>query len=55
MDQTAKDLLLKTIIRMPEWVRHDLAGKDAATRLRAEESLAAMLIAAVEQDVPLAD
>jgi hypothetical protein len=52
MDQTAKDLLLKAVTRLPEWIRHDLTVKDPATRRQAEESLAAMLIAAIESEMP---
>ena len=48
MDQAAKDLLLKTVARMPEWIRQDLTAKDSIVRVRAEESLAVMLIAALE-------
>ncbi|WP_298090147.1 DUF6771 family protein [uncultured Sphingomonas sp.] len=33
--------------RAPEWVRHDLVAKDAGTRERAEEALAAMIAAAL--------
>jgi hypothetical protein len=43
MEQTTRDALLKAIARLPDWIRHDLATKDAALRVRAEESLAAML------------
>ncbi|WP_375429424.1 hypothetical protein [uncultured Sphingomonas sp.] len=32
--------------RLPEWVRTDLASKDASARERAEETLAAMIVAA---------
>jgi hypothetical protein len=38
------------VSRTPEWIRHDLAAKDAAARLRAEETLAAMIAAAVSGD-----
>jgi hypothetical protein len=48
MDQTAKDALNNALARMPEWLRHDLAAKENAVRLRAEESLAAILIAALD-------
>ncbi len=44
MDQTTRDALLKTVSRMPDWIRHDLAVKDASLRIRAEESLVAMLL-----------
>lgn len=55
MDQTAKDLLLKAVTRLPEWIRHDLMSKDPVTRRQAEESLTAMLIAAVESEHPVAE
>ena len=42
MDDEMKAILLGVIERAPEWIRHDLAAKDAATRARAEETLAAM-------------
>ena len=32
---------------MPEWVRHDLASKDARIRVRAQETLAAIIAAAL--------
>lgn len=35
------------VTRLPQWVRTDLASKDASARARAEETLAAMVIAAV--------
>ncbi|MBB4087299.1 DUF6771 family protein [Sphingomonas carotinifaciens] len=34
--------------RAPEWVRHDLMAKDAGTRERAEDALAAMIAAALQ-------
>jgi hypothetical protein len=43
---TVADILSRT----PEWIRHDLAAKDVAARLRAEETLAAMIAAAVSGD-----
>ena len=49
MDQASKDAVLKAVGRLPDWIRHDLATKDAALRLRAEESLAAMLVDVVER------
>ena len=55
MDQTAKDHLLKAVTRLPEWIRHDLTTKDPVTRRQAEESLAAMLVAAIESDLPVAE
>ena len=52
MDQTAKDVLLKAVARLPDWMRHDLAAKDAALRTRAEEALAAGLVTEVLPDQP---
>ena len=43
MNQAAIDLLTRTVTRLPDWVRHDLAAKDSAVRLRAEETLVAMI------------
>jgi len=43
MDEEMKAILLGVIERAPQWIRHDLAAKDAATRARAEETLAAMI------------
>lgn len=34
------------VARLPEWVRSDLASKDLSARERAEETLAAMIVAA---------
>lgn len=44
MNQAAIDLLTRTVTRLPDWVRHDLAAKDSAARLRAEETLVAMIV-----------
>lgn len=44
MNQTAKDALLKAISRLPDWIRHDLAGKDLSRRTRAEEAMRAVLV-----------
>ena len=49
MDQTTKDALLKAVARLPDWVRHDLAARDAALRVRAEEALTAMLVDVLEK------
>lgn len=49
MDPMIKDALLKAVTRLPDWIRHDLAGKDAALRMRAEEALAAMMMDVVER------
>ncbi len=42
------------VARLPEWVRTDLAAKDASARERAEETLAAMIVAAASVS-PVAD
>jgi len=44
MNQAAIDMLTRTVTRLPEWVRHDLTAKDSAVRLRAEETLIAMIV-----------
>jgi hypothetical protein len=49
MEQSTKDALLKAVARLPDWIRHDLTAKDAALRVRAEESLAAMLVDVVDR------
>ncbi|WP_327196247.1 DUF6771 family protein [Sphingomonas sp. SRS2] len=39
--------IAKVIQNAPDWLRHDLASKDASLRTRAEEALAAMIAAAL--------
>jgi len=36
------------IEKLPQWLRHDLGASDPALRERAQESLTAMILAAVE-------
>ncbi|WP_370059836.1 DUF6771 family protein [Novosphingobium sp. P6W] len=36
--------------RAPQWVRHDLESKDPVIRVRAEETLAAQIAAALRQN-----
>jgi hypothetical protein len=43
MNDEMKAIILGVIERAPQWIRHDLAAKDAASRVRAEETLAAMI------------
>lgn len=43
-------LILAVLQRAPQWIRHDLAAKDDNTRLRAEESLTAMIVDALVKD-----
>lgn len=40
--------LLAALERLPDWLRRDLAAKDAGVRRRAEEALAAMLTSVLE-------
>jgi hypothetical protein len=47
MNETLTSTVLQVIERTPQWVRHDLESKDAAIRVRAEETLAAMISAAL--------
>lgn len=42
------------VARLPEWVRINLASKDASARERAEETLAAMIVAPASV-LPVAD
>jgi hypothetical protein len=49
MEQTTKDAVLKAVVRLPDWIRHDLASKDAALRTRAEEALVAILVDVVDR------
>lgn len=49
MEQATKDAILKIVARLPDWIRHDLAGKDAMLRIRAEEALAAMVMDGVKR------
>ncbi|MDR6513429.1 hypothetical protein J2792_004326 [Novosphingobium capsulatum] len=44
-----KTRILGVIERAPQWLRNDLAAKDPAARARAEESLAAMLVDAIDE------
>jgi len=37
--------LAELLRHLPEWIRNDLAAKDASLRTRAEEALAAMISA----------
>ena len=40
------NIVSAVVARLPEWIRSDLASKDASARERAEETLAAMVVAA---------
>lgn len=41
--------LADKVSQLPEWLRHDLASKDENIRARAEETLAAILAAALKE------
>jgi hypothetical protein len=43
MDDELSATIHAVVQRAPQWLRHDLASGDPATRLRAEETMAAML------------
>lgn len=43
MTQELTETILRVVERAPAWVRRDLDSKDAVARIRAEESLAAMI------------
>ncbi|MBB3360468.1 MULTISPECIES: DUF6771 family protein [unclassified Novosphingobium] len=49
MDDKSKTRILSVIERAPQWLHNDLAAKDPAARARAEESLAAMLVDAIDE------
>nr|WP_176392367.1 DUF6771 family protein [Sphingomonas sp. CDS-1] len=49
MNEDLSRIILAVLERAPEWIRHDLAAKDAAIRARAEETLAAMIANALAQ------
>ncbi len=42
--------ILRVLERAPLWIRRDLDAKDAVARIRAEESLAAMIANALDRD-----
>jgi hypothetical protein len=49
MNDTLTPVILQAIERAPQWVRHDLESKDPVIRIRAEETLAAQIAAALRQ------
>lgn len=52
--EAMNDDLMKTVLtllqRAPEWLRHDIGAKDNGVRNRAEETLAAMIEAALRDN-----
>ena len=51
MRRDVTDTILRVIERAPQWIRRDLDSKDAVVRIRAEESLAAMIADALDSQV----
>ncbi len=43
-------IILQVLERAPQWIRHDLEAKDATLRIRAEETLAAMIANALQEN-----
>jgi len=50
MTRELPDVILRVVERAPQWIRCDLDSKDAVVRIRAEESLAAMIADALESE-----
>jgi hypothetical protein len=48
MNEQSKTIILRVIERAPQWIRHDLDAKEESVRARAEETLAAMIINALD-------
>ena len=42
-------IIAKAVESIPEWLRQDLLSKDPVARQRAEETLAAMIVAALRK------
>ena len=47
MSNELSERVLAALVRLPDWMRRDLSSKDAATRQRAEESIAATIASAL--------
>lgn len=43
MDEQTEAIILRVVERAPQWLRHDLASKDASVRVNAEETMAKMI------------
>jgi hypothetical protein len=48
MTQELTDAILRVVERAPQWIRRDLDAKDPVARIRAEETLAAMIADALD-------
>ncbi|WP_176598935.1 DUF6771 family protein [Sphingobium sp. 15-1] len=49
MNESITSTILQVLERAPQWLRHDLQGKDAVARTRAEETLATMIATALAE------
>jgi len=49
MTDDLQAVITATIARAPDWVRQELLSKEKPIRVRAEEALAAMIAAAIQQ------
>lgn len=47
MNQDLATIVHAVVQRAPQWLRHDLASKDEAERVRAEEAMVAMIVNAL--------
>lgn len=54
MTQELTETILRVVERAPQWIRRDLDAKDSVARIRAEESLAAMIADALDQQTDAA-
>lgn len=54
MARELTDIILRVVERAPQWIRRDLSSKDMVARIRAEESLAAMIVDALDQQTDVA-
>ena len=52
MSQHLVLLVERLLAKAPQWLRQDLLFNDPSTRQRAEETLAAMIAAALSESVP---
>ena len=48
MNEQMSMTILRVLERAPQWIRHDLGSTDSPIRIRAEETLAAMIADALE-------
>lgn len=49
MNDFLTPVILQAVARAPQWVRRDLESKDPVIRVRAEETFAAQIAAAIHQ------